>query len=117
MCAFIPWSGQQLVDLVSGATGWTTNQWELMRSGERGVTLARIFNMREGKTRADDTLPHRLMNQGHYKGELNEKPISKEELNNALTIFYGMMGWDQKTGRPLDITLDELDVAWAKGIV
>ena len=117
MCAFIPWSGQQLVDLVSGATGWTTNLWELMRAGERGVTLARIFNMREGKTRADDTLPHRLMNQGHLKGKVNEKPISKEELSNALTIFYGMMGWDQKTGRPLDITLDELDVAWAKGIV
>ena len=117
ICAFIPWSYQQIVDLISGATGWETNMWELMRSAERGVTLAKVFNMREGLTRADDTLPYRAMNEGHYHGKVNEKPVSKEELRQAITTFYGMMGWDQKTGKPLDVTLDELDVSWAKGIV
>ena len=41
----------------------------------------------------------------------------KTELSEAVTTFYSMMGWDPKTGRPLDVTLDELDVSWAKGIV
>ncbi len=117
ICAFIAWSNDQLVDLVSGATGWKTNLWELLRAGERGVTLAKVFNMREGLTRAHDTLPYRIMNEGHYRGEVNEKPVSKEELSQAVSTFYGMMGWDQKTGRPLDATLDELDVSWAKGMV
>jgi aldehyde:ferredoxin oxidoreductase len=117
MCAFIPWSQQQIVDLVSGATGWETNMWELMHAAERCVTLARVFNMREGMTRAADTLPHRIMKEKHYSGTVNEKPVSKEELTGAVSTFYGMMGWDQKTGKPLDATLDELDVGWAKGIV
>lgn len=117
MCMFLGWSKRQIVELVEGVAGWETNVWELIRTGERGVTLARVFNMREGLTREGDMLPDRIMNQGHFKGKLNEKPISKDELNNALTTFYSMMGWDPKTGKPLDITLDELDVAWAKGIV
>ena len=43
--------------------------------------------------------------------------ISSRELKQAVSTFYGMMGWDAKSGRPLDVTLDELDVAWARGIV
>ena len=114
MCMFISWNKHQIVDLVSGAAGWDTNVWELMRAGERAVTLAKVFNMREGLTRADDTLPPRIMKEGHYSGKVNEKPVSKAALDQALSTFYGMMGWDQKTGRPLDATLDELDVSWAK---
>ena len=117
MCIFVPWNRHQIVELVEGATGWQTNVWELMRAGERGVTLARLLNLREGLTRDDDTLPERILKQGHRKGRLNEKPITKRSLEDALTLFYGMMGWDSKTGVPLAIKLEELDVAWAKGIV
>jgi aldehyde:ferredoxin oxidoreductase len=110
-CCFIPWSRDQVVQLVRVITGWETNVWELMKTAERGVTMARAFNIREGFTRADDTLPLR-MRVPHKSGTLNEKPIDPEVLDENLTTFYAMMGWDPQTGVPTLAKLQELDVAW-----
>jgi len=111
-CMFMPWSRQQMVELVSALTGWQTNIWELLKAGERGVTLARVFNLREGFGRKDDTLPPR-MNTPHVSGTLNEKPIDPEELDENVSTFYGMMGWDTENGVPTLAKLQELDIEWA----
>lgn len=111
MCMFIPWKREQIVKIVGAVTGWHTNLFDLMMSGERGVTMARAFNMREGLTRADDILPER-MSEHHKSKTLNEKPITPEQLQQALTTFYGMMGWDPDTGEPTRVRLQELDVGW-----
>lgn len=113
VCAFIPWTREQIVDVVKAITGWQTNVLELMNAGERGVTMARIFNMREGFTRADDSLPMR-MGKAHVSKTINEKPVTEEELQAAVTTFYQMMGWDAKTGKPTSARLYELDIPWAE---
>jgi aldehyde:ferredoxin oxidoreductase len=110
-CMFINWTRQQLAEIVSALTGWRTNIWELMRAGERGVTMARAFNMREGLTRDDDKLPMR-MQQYHVSGQVNEEPVDPEDLEEAKETFYGMMGWDTQTGKPTLAKLQELDMAW-----
>ena len=46
-------------------------------------------------------------------GTLNEKPIDPRVLDESLTIFYGMMGWDPQTGVPTLGKLQELDIEWA----
>ena len=115
-CMFIPWSRDQLVEVVRAITGWNTNVWELEKAAERGVTMARIFNMREGLSRADDVLPIR-MNTYHKAGKLNEEPVDPEDLQESITTFYGMMGWDPDSGRPVEGTLAELDIEWAKEYV
>jgi len=112
LCMFVPWTRDQMVEIVRALTGWETNQWELMKAGERGVTLARIFNLREGFTRKDDSLPAR-MNTPFVSGSVNEKPVDPEVLDENLSVFYGMMGWDEETGVPKLATLHELDIAWA----
>jgi len=38
--------------------------WRLMKAVERGITLAKVFNLREGFTRADDVLPKRMAISG-----------------------------------------------------
>ncbi len=113
-CMFIPWTRQQVVSLVKTIAGWDTNVFELLQAGERGVTMARIFNLREGLTRADDTLPKR-MQQYHVTKTINEKPVTPEALDAAITEFYTLMGWDAKTGVPTAAKLKELDIAWAQG--
>jgi aldehyde:ferredoxin oxidoreductase len=110
-CMFIPWSRDQIVQLIRAIAGWETNVWELMKAGERGVTMARVFNLREGLTRADDVLPPRTA-VPHVSGTLNEKPVDPEDLDEAVSIFYGMMGWDPSTGVPTEAKLHELDIAW-----
>ena len=76
------------------------------------MTLARVFNMREGLTAEDDKLCERSYGptQG---GALAEGGIDREELREAVHTYYGMMGWDRETGAPLPGKLAELDVAWA----
>lgn len=113
-CCFIPWKRDQIVQLVHTITGWQTNLWELMKVAERGVTMARMFNLREGFTRADDVLPLR-MRRGHVSGQVNEKPVDPEVLDENLSTFYGMMGWDPQTGVPTTAKLQELDIAWVEG--
>jgi aldehyde:ferredoxin oxidoreductase len=110
-CMFIPWTRDQKVEIVRAITGWETNLWELVKCGERCVTMARAFNMREGITRQDDVLPER-MQEPHVSGTLNEKPVDPETLDEAVGLFYGMMGWDVETGEPTKAKLHELDIAW-----
>lgn len=110
-CCFIPWDKDQIVSLVRTITGFETNVHELLKVTERGLAMARAFNMREGFTRADDVLPPR-MRMPHKTKTINEKPIDPEVLDENLTTFYAMMGWDPKTGKPTLATLQELDIEW-----
>lgn len=110
-CMFVHWSREQIVELVQGITGWQTNLWELLKAGERGVTMARVFNLREGLGREEDRLPER-MSQPFMHESVNEVPVSPESLDTALDSFYGMMGWDPDTGTPTLGTLQGLDIEW-----
>ncbi len=101
---------KRLVDIVEAVTGWETSVWELMKAGERGINLARCFNMREGLTRKDDILPDRLF-KSLPKGSLKDFTISRKEFNQALTTYYEMMGWDARTGIPKKAKLQELNIA------
>jgi aldehyde:ferredoxin oxidoreductase len=112
MCMFIPWSVDQTVDLVRAITGFKTNVLELQQVAQRGITLARVFNMREGMTRQDDRLPGR-MNTYFKTQTVNEKPVDPEVLDESVGLFYGMMGWDAETGKPTPAGLAALDVDWA----
>ncbi len=113
MCAFIPWSTDELVSIVRGITGWETNILELLQTAERGVTMARLINLREGKTRSDDALPVR-MTKHHVSGSVTEEPVTPEELQQGITLFYEMMGWNPETGVPTTAKLAELELAWVK---
>ena len=56
--SFIP--VEDVVAAVSAASGWEVTVAELLEIGERATNLARLFNAREGFSRADDRLPPRL---------------------------------------------------------
>ena len=110
-CNFLPWSQDQVVDIVRGITGWQTNVYELLKVAERGVTMARAFNLREGLDRKDDILPLR-MNTPHKSGVVNEKPVDPEVLYEHVSMFYEMSGWDVETGVPTMGKLRDLDIEW-----
>jgi len=112
LCLFVPWSTSQEVELVRAATGWDVTTFELFKVGERALTLARVFNMREGLTSRDDHLPERSYTPT-TSGALADGGIDRDDLDQAVHIFYGMMGWDPETGLPLAGKLYELDVSWA----
>ena len=112
MCIFPGWNINDMVEMVNAATGWDTTAFELYKVGERALTLARSFNMREGLTIDDDRLAERSYGPTR-DGALAEGGIDREELREAVHTYYGMMGWDTETGVPTAAKLQELGVAWA----
>jgi aldehyde:ferredoxin oxidoreductase len=112
MCFFTGWSLVDLTDMVRAATGWDVSDLELVKVGERAMTLARAFNMRAGLTADDDRLCERSYSPTR-DGLLADGGIDEEELRQAMHAYYVMMGWDRETGVPYPETLHELGVGWA----
>lgn len=110
-CLFTPWSVIQKVEIVRSVTGWNTTAFELMKVVERGNTLARIFNLREGFTEKDDWLPSRFF-QPRTSGILNTTSVNSEKLQKAKLLYYKMMGWNNQ-GIPKQSSLEELGIEWA----
>lgn len=109
-CTFVPMSADNIVDLMKVVNGWNTNLFELMKAGERCVTMARMFNIREGKSKADDFLPKRFLTP-FSSGPLKDVAIKESELAQSIETYYGMVGWD-KNGIPAPAKLAELGIEW-----
>ena len=113
MCMFLPYTPEQMLTLVNAATGWDIDLAEIQAIGQRAVTLSRVFNLREGLTAADDTLPRRFF-APFPKGQARRTvPLNEATFEEAKRTYYRMMGWDQEAGVPALETLEALDIAWA----
>jgi aldehyde:ferredoxin oxidoreductase len=108
---FGPHTFTEIVNYVKAVTGWETSLFDLLKVGERHANMARIFNLQEGFTSKDDTLPDRLFNPMEG-GTLKGKKIDKEQFSKAIETYYQMMGWDSETGVPEKEKLAELDLDW-----
>ena len=95
-----------IVEIVDAVTGWGTGIMELLRIQERVITVARLFNIREGFTSDDDKLPQRYF-EPKTSGALSERSLNRKEMERALHYFYNLMGWDKK-GVPLSEKIEEL---------
>ncbi len=71
-----------LVQLTTDITGWDTSEFELMRIAERTLTMARLFNLREGLTASDDILPDRFFQPKTYS-ILSEKALDPAKMERA----------------------------------
>ena len=109
LCGFLPYSYEQQTSIVNAVTGWDYDVTEQLKVAERVLTLARLFNMREGFTAADDRLPKRFF-QPKTDGVLADKPLDPAKMEEARKYYYTLMGWDADTGVPLPEKLDELGI-------
>lgn len=92
--------------LVGSVLGVEMDGNALLKTGERIWTIEKLFNLREGKTREDDTLPDRVLNQPFKSGLSKGYKIEFEEL---LDEYYRLRGWDEE-GVPTTKKLEELDL-------
>jgi len=111
VCSFVPWNITELRDAVEAVTGWPATTWKLIKAVERGITLMRIFNLREGFTRDDDRLPQRF-HTAPKEGPLKDVRIDPKAHAEAVEITYQLLGWDQN-GVPTRACLTALDLEWA----
>ncbi len=104
---------QNTADLLGAVTGLDFTPEGVHQVGERINNLAAAFNVREGFSRADDTLPERLMTEPLKGGASKGHFISKDELDQMLDEYYTERGWDVATGAPTREKLAELGIEYA----
>jgi len=105
----------KMAETVGCITGWWTSLFDLMKVGERGVTMARAFNVARGFSSEDDTLPERFF-EPMRGGTLKGHKIDREQFKDALHLYYGMMGWNEQ-GIPSRAKLEELNVGWIQSLL
>ncbi len=99
--------------LLGALTGLAFTPQKVAEVGERVNNLARAFNVREGFTRADDTLPERLMTEPLEKGASKGHRISRDDLKIMLDEYYTARGWDLESGIPTRQKLVDLRLEYA----
>jgi aldehyde:ferredoxin oxidoreductase len=101
LCKFVclptigPILWEELIELYSILTGVEVGIKDLIITAERINNLIGAFNLREGISRREDTLPERFMKEP-IKGQV----IEKEKLNEMLNQYYKFKRWndESKTG-------------------
>jgi aldehyde:ferredoxin oxidoreductase len=89
--------------LLSGLMGYKIKQKEFYKIGERIFNLERLMNCREGISRADDTLPRRMLE------EAGEAGWALVPLDRMLKKYYRLRGWDEN-GHPKADVLERLGI-------
>ena len=97
-----------LSKIYSAIFGVETTVEELKEIGSRINTLSRMYNIREGLSRKDDTLPDRF-----FEEALPEDPehiLDRTKFNAMLDEYYELRGWDNN-GNPKKETLKKLNLS------
>ena len=106
VCHFIASSiaPSDVVTWLNLATGWDMSLEEFLLAGERASNLKRMYNIRCGQTRLDDTLPPRILSEKFKEGGAKDYLPNLEFM---LDEYYAHRGWSDE-GVPLPETLIRL---------
>ncbi|PYN76155.1 MAG: aldehyde ferredoxin oxidoreductase [Candidatus Rokuibacteriota bacterium] len=105
LCHFLAYEDDQSLAILKAVTGWDITPEEMVTTAHRGLTLARLFNLREGMSRADDRLPARFSDPlPKHAG------LTREQQDKIVTEYYVEQGWDPATGVPTAETIRALEL-------
>lgn len=93
----------EILECLNCVTGWDMDLSELLKAGKRAFNLKRMYNVRLGLTRKEDTLPVRLTEKFEQGGAAGYVPNLEKMLNE----YYAYRGWSEN-GIPLPSKLESL---------
>jgi len=109
LCLFMvdggDWSLTDVVAMFNAITGWDFTVKQLLETGERGFTVQRLNNLRDGYNAAKDVLPKKLFKVAK-EGFRAGKVIPFEQL---MQEYYQIRGWDAQ-GRPSSQVMKKLEL-------
>lgn len=100
-----------LVAMLSAATGWGVTKEDLLRTGERILNLKRLLNLRWGLDVQNERLPGLFMQPLADGGAAGHVP----DVERLLSDYYQVRRWDRKSGRPSREKLEELGLSDVAG--
>ncbi len=93
------------------ATGKDWGIEEILKVSERVRNLERMFDVRQGLRRKDDSLPKKFFEQPLEKGPYTGEVLDREKFEQMKDEYYEIRGWDKSSGIPTPEKLAELDLA------
>ena len=98
----------ELVTQLKLATGVDYTEKSMMLAGERIFNLERLFNLKAGIARRDDTLPSRMLEEPMLKSQAEGQVVRLAEM---LPEYYKLRGWD-RDGVPTSEKLAQVGLSY-----
>ena len=93
----------ELAEIIEATTGMKTDKARLQKIASNIRNATRLFNISEGITREDDTLPRRFFEEAIGT---DKYVITREELERLKNDYYALRGWND-SGMPVnEVPLD-----------
>jgi aldehyde:ferredoxin oxidoreductase len=105
-CRLASGNPKHVLELFNAVTGWNWTLEDAFTAGRRIVNLLRVFNFRHG-LKIEDERPSKRYGSVPIDGPAQGKDIMAK-WDWYRETYYGLMGWDPKTGKPLPETLEKL---------
>ncbi len=97
----------EFANLIYLATGFNVSRDDVFEIGERIYTTERMYLVREGMDRKDDTLPWIYFEEPVKDGPAKGAFIDKGKFQQMLDEYYSLHGWDER-GIPTASQLEKL---------
>jgi aldehyde:ferredoxin oxidoreductase len=105
-CDFYSVNFPNMAKYYSAVTGVDSSEEHLRQVGRRIWNLTRAFNVREGFTRKDDTMPERIEKEPLPAGKPKGHAVPRKDFEQMLGEYYKLWNWDDQ-GRPTKKALEE----------
>ncbi len=108
---------RESAEMLSAVTGVPFDAEEMRSLGRRVVTAKKLLNVREGWTRAEDTLPPRILEEALVAPDGSQVRLTREGLDAMVRAYYRARGWTDEGAVPDSVVaalaLDDLHAATA----
>jgi aldehyde:ferredoxin oxidoreductase len=108
-CDFLPFGFDRMGPILEKITGMNYSPDDFMTLGEKISALTRMYSIKNGRTRKDDTLPQRFFKEKHLSGIFKDQFMTEEKFGQWLDMYYTERGWDNN-GVPTDEKLTQLNL-------
>ena len=107
-CSFTAYNYERVCEWLN-ALGYDLTVEDLHTIGERAWNMTRLFNVREGFSREEDSMPERFTQPLEAGGPAEGNAISESQFQTMLDDYYEERGWTDD-GVPTADTLERLEI-------
>lgn len=85
-----------MAEMLELVTGWAVDKEELAHTAERIISLKKWYNIRQGWTPAEDTLPQRFLSEELPDGASQGAGLSEKTLRSMIALYNQHRGWSSQ---------------------
>ena len=90
----------EAADMLAAVTGWDVTADELRTTAERIVTAKKLFNVAAGWTRAEDTLPAKILEEPIAGADGADVRLTRTDLDAMIGAYYAARHWSGEGAVP-----------------